>query len=150
MVELADTPGSGSGGRTPVRVQIPLAAIVKRQNGDLPVLFFCVKQFIWHYYRAGYSFSITSMNFSMGCAPKSSCFSLITILGTELTLYFTASGGNIPVSIMSALIWLFSSARRWAVLTAPGQNGQVSETSTWICTSLPILVIRSMMFCGRG
>ena len=27
MAELVDAPGSGSGGRTPVRVQIPLAAI---------------------------------------------------------------------------------------------------------------------------
>lgn len=26
MAELVDAPGSGSGGRTPVRVQIPLAA----------------------------------------------------------------------------------------------------------------------------
>jgi len=84
-----------------------------------------------------------------GTAPSISTFSFIIVLGTPVTLYFSARCGNSIASIMSAVINGFSMANWWASLTALGQYGHVGVTNTCIYTGL-FTVARKAFVVGES
>lgn len=69
--------------------------------------------------------SIIFMNSVIGWLPTNSCVSLMTILGTPVTLCLLESSMKVCASIISPSIFLLSIASLWAFSTAPGNVGKI-------------------------